>query len=65
MFDLIGLFIGVNDGVSGVVLLLELGEYMGELECDFGVDFVFFDGEEFVFDCCCDLFFIGLMYFVE
>ena len=43
-------FIGANDGGSGVALLMELGNHMGTLRSRYGVDFVFFDGEELVFD---------------
>jgi hypothetical protein len=43
-------FIGANDGGSGVALLMELGNHMGSLRCKYGVDFVFFDGEELVYD---------------
>jgi glutaminyl-peptide cyclotransferase len=44
-----GLFVGANDGGSGVALLMELGHDMRGLELGYGVDFVFLDGEEFVF----------------
>jgi len=43
-------FIGANDGGSGVALLMELGNHMARLRCKYGVDFVFFDGEELVYD---------------
>lgn len=43
-----GRFIGANDGASGVALLMELGKHMEKLDGEFGVDFIFFDGEEFV-----------------
>lgn len=45
-----GRFIGANDGGSGVALLMELAHAMPELKPPFGVDFVFFDGEEFIFN---------------
>ncbi len=45
-----GRFIGANDGGSGVALLMELGNHMKDLPCKYGVDFVFFDAEEFLFD---------------
>jgi len=45
-----GTFIGANDGGSGVALLMELGNEMPTLETKYGVDFVFFDAEEFVYD---------------
>ncbi|HYW78664.1 MAG TPA: M28 family peptidase [Thermoguttaceae bacterium] len=44
-----GLFVGANDGASGVALLMELAHDMPELQRTYGVDFVFFDGEEFIF----------------
>ncbi len=44
-----GRFIGANDGGSGVALLMELGHEMPKLESRYGVDFVFFDAEEFVY----------------
>jgi hypothetical protein len=44
-----GTFVGANDGASGVAVLMELGNEMPNLSCKYGVDFVFFDGEEFIF----------------
>jgi glutaminyl-peptide cyclotransferase len=44
------LFLGANDGASGTALLMELGRAASELKTKHGVDFVLFDGEEFVFD---------------
>ena len=43
-----GKFIGANDGGSGVALLCELGRHLSEMEGAWGVDLLFFDGEEFV-----------------
>jgi hypothetical protein len=43
-----GKFVGANDGASGVALLMELGKHMAALPGPVGVDFVLFDGEEFV-----------------
>jgi len=43
-------FISANDGGSGVALLMELAHHMKDLPTTVGVDFVFFDGEEYVFD---------------
>src|SRR5207249_3042119 len=37
------------DGTSGVALLMELGRHMKDLPATVGVDFVLFDGEEYVF----------------
>ncbi len=45
-----GIFVGANDGASGVALLMELGHLMARLPVSRGVDFVFFDGEELVVD---------------
>ena len=44
-----GTFIGANDGASGVALLMELGKAMPNYEGRYGVDFVLFDAEEFIF----------------
>ncbi|MBI2826187.1 MAG: M28 family peptidase [Planctomycetia bacterium] len=44
-----GRFVGANDGASGVALLMQLGEAVKDMKGRYGVDFVFFDGEEFVF----------------
>lgn len=50
-----GVFLGANDGGSGVALLMELANVMQErfeaeaTDPDFGVDFVLFDGEEMVY----------------
>jgi hypothetical protein len=43
-------FVSANDGGSGVALLMELGHHMKDLSTKVGVDFVFFDGEEYIFD---------------
>jgi hypothetical protein len=43
-------FLSANDGGSGVALLMELGHRMKDLKTAVGVDFVFFDGEEYIFD---------------
>jgi hypothetical protein len=43
-------FLSANDGGSGVALLMELAHQMKDLKTQVGVDFVFFDGEEYIFD---------------
>ena len=43
-----GVFLGVNDGGSGVALLMELAVAVRTLPGTVGVDFVLFDGEEYV-----------------
>ena len=45
-----GVFIGANDGASGVAVLMELGRAMPGLAGTLGVDFVLFDAEEYVVD---------------
>ena len=60
-----GVFIGANDGGSGVALLCELGKHVANLEGPFGVDFVFFDGEEFVFVNKRDPMFLGSTHFAR
>ena len=62
-----GVFIGANDGASGVALLAELGHLMPNLKSHYGVDFVFFDAEEFIFDPQRDgdLYFVGSTYFAK
>src|SRR5205814_10601971 len=42
--------VSANDGGSGVALLMELAHHMNKLPTNVGVDFVFFDGEEYVFE---------------
>ena len=44
-----GIFIGANDGASGVALLMELAGAMPALGGPVGVDFVLFDAEEYVY----------------
>jgi hypothetical protein len=43
-------FVSANDGGSGVALLMELAHHMKSIKTEVGVDFVFFDGEEYIFD---------------
>jgi hypothetical protein len=57
-----GTFVGANDGASGPALLMELAHAMPKLEGALGVDFAFFDGEEFVFEEG-NPYFIGSEYF--
>jgi hypothetical protein len=59
-----GTFVGANDGASGTALLMELAERMAKLPGRLGVDFVLFDGEEFVFQEG-DAYFIGSEYFAS
>ncbi|MFP6764637.1 MAG: M28 family peptidase [Planctomycetaceae bacterium] len=57
-----GTFIGANDGASGVALLMELGNQMRTIKPRYGVDFIFFDGEELVFNDG-DPYFLGSEHF--
>ena len=43
-------FLSANDGTSGVAMFMELAHHMKGLNTVFGVDFVLFDGEEYVFE---------------
>jgi hypothetical protein len=63
-------FVSANDGTSGVAFMMELGNHMKDLKCEFGVDFVLFDGEEYVFETDRvggggDRYFIGSEYFAD
>lgn len=60
-------FISANDGGSGVALLMELAHHMKDLKLQVGVDFVLFDGEEYVFnnDEEGDLYFFGSQHFAK
>jgi len=44
-----GVFLGVNDGGSGVAALMELAAAVRAIDGPVGVDFVLFDAEEYVF----------------
>jgi hypothetical protein len=57
-------FLSANDGGSGVALLMELANHMKDLKTPVGVDFVFFDGEEWVFNQT-DKYFFGSEYFAK
>ena len=59
-----GVFVGANDGASGVALLMELGHHIRNIRPRYGVDFVFFDGEELVYREN-DKFFHGSEYFAK
>lgn len=59
-----GVFVGANDGASGVALLMELAGAMPGLEGPVGVDFVLFDAEEYVFSQR-DPYFIGSTHFAR
>lgn len=60
-----GLFVGANDGASGVAVLCELGRHLPQTPTQRGIDFVFFDGEELVYDAQRDPYFLGSEYFAR
>ncbi|MDB5306901.1 MAG: hypothetical protein JWO38_1103 [Gemmataceae bacterium] len=43
-------FVSANDGASGVAWMMEMAHHMKGLKTEVGVDFVLFDGEEYVFE---------------
>jgi len=57
-----GTFIGANDGASGVALFMEMGKHIKQITPKYGVDIVFFDGEELVYRSG-DKYFYGSEYF--
>jgi len=59
-----GVFVGANDGASGVAVLAELGRQMPSLTGEVGVDFCLFDGEELVFEEKGD-YFLGSTHFAR
>jgi hypothetical protein len=62
-----GVFLGANDGASGVALMQELSHAMELLPDSVGLDMVLFDGEELIFDEAKDrdLYFLGSTHFAE
>lgn len=43
-------FLSANDGTSGVAFLMEIAHHLKDLKCNYGIDLVLFDGEEYIFD---------------
>ncbi len=60
-----GTFIGANDGGSGVAVLMELARAMPKLESNYGVDFVLFDAEEYIFQRDGGQYSLGAEYFAR
>ena len=62
-----GTFIGASDGASGVAVLMELGRAMPDLTANYGVDFVLFDAEDYVWRVDADLddYCLGSEYFAQ
>jgi hypothetical protein len=57
-------FVSANDGGSGVAFLMELAHAMKDLPTEVGVDFVLFDGEEYIHERG-DRYFFGSRYFAS
>lgn len=63
-------FVGANDGASGVAMMMELAHHVKTMDLKVGLDFVLFDGEEYIFDKRPseeggDVYFIGSEHFAE
>jgi hypothetical protein len=60
------IFLGANDGASGVALLMELGNHIPTLSTHYGIDFLFVDAEEYVFsNSPKDRYFLGSEFFAR
>lgn len=60
-----GVFVGANDGASGVAAWMEMSHQFSSLPSDVGVDVVLFDAEEFVFAEGRDDYFLGSTHFAQ
>jgi Zn-dependent M28 family amino/carboxypeptidase len=60
-----GVFIGANDGASGVAVLMELAHLMPRFRGPIGVDFLLVDGEEHVYVEERDPYFLGSTWFAR
>jgi hypothetical protein len=58
-------FLSANDGGSGVAWLMEMGHHMKDLKTNVGVDFVIFDGEEYIYEPGNDKYFFGSEHFAR
>lgn len=64
-------FLSANDGTSGVAMFMELAHHAKDLSAVVGIDFVCFDGEEYIFEKDAfgaqpaDRFFFGSDHFAE
>ncbi len=59
-----GVFVGANDNAGGVALLMELARDIPKIGGKYGIDFLFLDGEEFMFTPK-GRFFLGSEYFAR
>lgn len=61
-----GLFVGANDGASGVAFCQEMAHMLSQTQLKVGVDLVLFDGEELVYDDNRkDPYFLGATHFAQ
>ena len=60
-----GIFLGANDGASGVSVLMELAGLMATVSGPIGIDFVLFDAEEYVLDEDRDRYCLGSLFFAR
>jgi glutaminyl-peptide cyclotransferase len=62
-------FVSANDGTGGLALFMELAHHMKGVKSEVGIDFVLFDGEEYVFETArrggSDRYFIGSDHFAD
>lgn len=58
-------FLSANDGTSTIAFLMEFAHHIKDLPLKVGIDFIIFDGEEFINDNKRDRFFLGSDYFAD
>jgi glutaminyl-peptide cyclotransferase len=58
-------FVSANDGGSGVAFMMEFANHLKDMKLDVGLDFVIFDGEEYLFDREKDKYFLGSEHFAK
>lgn len=63
-------FVAANDGAAGVAYMMEMAKHLKALDAPLGIDFVCFDGEEYIFDnrqsdVGGDLYFFGSRHFAD
>jgi glutaminyl-peptide cyclotransferase len=63
-------FVSANDGGSGLAMLMELARHLKDLKIEVGVDLVFFDGEEYIWnnrptENGGDIYFLGSRHFAS
>lgn len=61
----LGLFQGANDAAGSVAIMMEMGKSIPTIQTKYGVDFVFFDAEEFIFGRGRGRFFVGSEHFAS